>query len=340
MSQSSGRGDAEDTMERRVPGSRLKLWLLLGANRWLLTGVVLGGLFAVFLVLGALDPAPLRAAAGSKDPVETLFQALLTAIVTGVTLVVTINQLVLSQELGAVGDQRERMEGAVSFRRDVESVLDRPVGPADPSSFLRAIVEESATRGQRLTAAAENVEDEELRDRIGAFVEGLRENATEVSGRLDDARFGTFEVMSAALDYNYSEKIHEARRLRRGQPERLTEDAGDALEAVVEVLELYAPAREHFKTLYFQWELINLSRAVLYAAVPALAVTAAMILYVDNPATITGRTLGVDHLVWLVSGAAVVALAPFVLLLSYILRITTVAKRTLAIGPFVLRTTD
>jgi len=35
-----------------------------------------------------------------------------------------------------------------------------------------------------------------------------------------------------------------------------------------------------------------------------------------------------------------VSLVPFAILLSYILRIITVTKRTLSIGPFILRETD
>jgi len=41
-----------------------------------------------------------------------------------------------------------------------------------------------------------------------------------------------------------------------------------------------------------------------------------------------------------VVSAATVAVAPFAILLAYILRIATVTKRTLAIGPFVLRHMD
>jgi len=63
------------------------------------------------------------------------------------------------------------------------------------------------------------------------------------------------------------------------------------------------------------------------------------VIYVDADA-ISGVTLGVDHLVWLVSAMTTAALAPFMLLLSYVLRIATVAKRTLAVGPFILRDTD
>jgi hypothetical protein len=142
------------------------------------------------------------------------------------------------------------------------------------------------------------------------------------------------------LNYNYSLKIYEGRRLAHEHEDDLPDEAVDALDAVVKALEAFGVAREHVKTLYFEWELIDLSRVMAYTAVPALLVSAAAILYLDDPAAVPGTTLGVADLVWVVSAAITVALAPFALLLSYVLRLATVAKRTLAIGPFVLRSTD
>ena len=325
-----------DRMRGRIGGSRLKVWLLLAASRRLVVAGLLAALFLAFVALGTLDPVGLRTAMARGDPIETLFQALLTAIITGVTLVVTINQLVLSQELGAVGDQRERMEGAMAFRRAVEDVIDEPVAPAEPAAFLGALVEATGERAGTLTDAAEAGLDPEHRDRVQSYAESLTEHAATVADRLEGARFGRFEVVFAALDYNYSWKIYEARRLREA-----VDDSGvvEAFEDVIEALQLFGPAREHVKTLYFQWELIDLSRAVIYAAAPALVVATGMVLYVDAGA-VPGATLGVDNLVWLSSAAATVALAPFAVLVAYILRIATVTKRTLAIGPFVLRETD
>jgi hypothetical protein len=49
---------------------------------------------------------------------------------------------------------------------------------------------------------------------------------------------------------------------------------------------------------------------------------------------------GVRPLVVVVSAGVAVSLLPFAFLLSYILRIVTVTKRTLSIGPFILRETD
>jgi hypothetical protein len=146
--------------------------------------------------------------------------------------------------------------------------------------------------------------------------------------------------LSAALDFNYSWKIYEAQRLMGEHESVLSSEALDALDALVETLRFFGPAREHIKTLYFQWELVNLSRGILLSAVPALVVSIGGVLYLDNPATITGTFLGIDALIWVVVVATTISLVPFMVLFSYVLRIATVAKRTLSIGPFILRPTD
>jgi hypothetical protein len=330
-------------MRERAEASTWKLWVLLEANRWVLTGALLAAVFAAMVVIGVLDPSPLQEAVATSDPVDTLFQAYVTAIVTGVTLVVTLNQLVLSQELGPVGNQRDQMEESLAFRRDVEDLLDEPASPAEPTTFLQALVEETCARAEALADAAADSPDAELRRRTRDYVDGLTENADAVTDRLDHAEFGTFDMLSAVLDFNYSWKLFQARRIRNEYAESATDEVDAAADDVVaafddidEVLAFFGPAREHFKTLYFQWELVNLSRAMLYAALPALVVASAMVVYYDARA-LPGATLGISNDVLATSAAVTVASTPFVLLLSYILRIATVAKRTLAIGPFVLR---
>ncbi|WP_458209648.1 hypothetical protein [Haladaptatus sp. NG-SE-30] len=338
MGESDGSAQPGDTMRERVDESRVKLWVLMEANRWVVAGGVLVAFFLTLLVLGIADPSPLEQYIGPSDPVDTLFQGFVGAIITGVTLVVTLNQLVLSQELGPVGDQRSRMEGAMEFRRDVEDVLDLQTAPPEPASFMQALIEETKERGHDLADAVEESRDEELKEQIRSYVDGLTENADEVSGTLENTQFGTFDVLSAILNFNYSWKIFLARKIRNGHQDALTDEVDEAFDDIIESLNFFGPSREHFKTLYFQWELVNLSRAMLYTSVPALVVTVAMILYFDAKA-IPGTTLGISNDVLVVSLATTIAVVPFVILLSYILRIATVAKRTLSIGPFILRET-
>jgi|GEM_PF-51404 len=330
----------------RGRGDRLKRWVLMDANRWAVAGLVLAIVFVGLAVLVAIDPVPLEAALVDSDPVETLFQGLLTAIVTGVTLVVTINQVVLSQELGPAGDQRERIEGALAFRDRVAEHLDVPVSPPEPSAFLSALLEVSADRARELRDAAADCPDAEARAAVESHAEELIANATVVAGQLEGAQFGTFDVLQVALGYNYSLKLYEAKRLQRTYgaeaPEGeqvLDPEAAAALTDLIELLEAFGPAREHVKTLYFQWSLVDLSRAMLYSAVPALVVTIGAILTLGDGGTVAGSTLGVANGSWVVVLAATIALAPFALLVAFVLRIATVAQQTLAIGPFVLRET-
>jgi hypothetical protein len=70
--------------------------------------------------------------------------------------------------------------------------------------------------------------------------------------------------------------------------------------------------------------------------VPALVVAGGMLAFVGS-GPIAGTTLGVANVLWLVGAAFTVSLLPFLLLVAYIARIATIAKRTLAIGPIILR---
>jgi hypothetical protein len=337
-SDDGNRASPSNRMSERVAGGRFGSWLLMRANREVVAALFVFVVFVALAGLSLIDPVALRITTASADPVETLFQALTGAIITGVTLVVTLTQLVLSQELGPVGDQRERMEGAMAFREDAEETLGVPVAPPEPSAFLRALLAASQERAQELADAATGESDGHAAAR--RYASGVIQNAKQVQGELEDAQFGTFDVIGAALDYNYSWKIYEARKLRSEHGEALAGDAFAAIDALLDVLRLFGPAREHFKTLYFEWDLVNLSRAMIYSAIPALVVAIGSVLFLGSPQHVVSTTLGVHDLAWVVSAAVAVAVVPFGLLLSYMLRIATVAQHTLAIGPFVLRETD
>ncbi|WP_254763255.1 hypothetical protein [Natrinema marinum] len=325
-----------DTMAQRSDAPTLKQRLLLDTSRWLIAAGLMLFVFGGLLVAARFSPVSLRLLVQTGDPIETAFQALVTALITGVTLVVTINSLVLSQELGAVEDQRERLEGAMDFREDVESSIDAPISPPEPASFLQAIVAASQERANGFRSAVAESHDETFVDRVDDFVDNLTSHADSIRDELEAAQFGTYDVLKAALDYNYSWKIFRLRRIEDAHADAFDDETGDRYDELLETLELFGLAREHFKTLYFQWELINLSRAMMYVAVPALVVTLSMLFFFDASA-VSGTLLGTDALVWVVALAVTVAVTPFLLLIAFILRIATVAKRTLAIGPFILR---
>jgi hypothetical protein len=335
MSDSSPAGES---MGKRVGGSTLKMWLLMRASRWLLTAAVLLGLFLVFVALSLLDFGSLREIARTQNGLRWLFSPLIGGVITGTAIVVTINQLVLAQELGAVGDQRNRMENAMQFREDVENAVDIETSSPEPHLFLADLLGGIEAQADRLQELIRDESDRELERQVTEYVEGLTDNVRPVKTALEQSQFGTFDVVWHALKFNYSLKIHRARQLRDEHASALSDTTVEAFDDTIEALAFFAPAREHFKTLYFQWELISLSRAMLYTSVPALLVMGTIITTVDAT-SVPGQTLGVDNLVLLTSFGFTVGIAPFVVFIVYILRIVTVAKRTLAMGPFVLRET-
>ncbi|MFC7216282.1 hypothetical protein ACFQO4_19675 [Saliphagus sp. GCM10025334] len=324
-----------NTMRERSGESRIKLWVLLRANRLLVSLVLTSAVFVVFVIAVAVLYPPFSRQIESGDMIDTMFSTMITVIVTGTTLVVTIGQLVLSQENGPLGDQRERMASSMDFRDFTEELIGSP-SPADPSEFLRQIIGVTAQRTTALRDSIGKNDDENLREEVDEFAESVTGNADTVRDQLEGAQFGSFDVLFAALNFNYSWKIFQVERLANEYEESLGEEEHSLLDDLKTALSLFGPAREHIKTLYFQWALINLSQLILYAAVPALAIAGIMIAIVDA-GTFPGNTLGFDHIVLVVGGAFAVTLVPFMLFVSYVLRIVTIAKRTLAIEPLILR---
>lgn len=328
-----------DTMRERVGESRLKIWFLITANRWFVTVVFLLLAYVPLLLLHIFGPSSIRKLVTTTGA-TSLFGSVVIALVTSITLVLSIAQFVLSQEIGPLGVQRERMSNETEFRREVEDTAGMNVAPAEPSRFLQTLIETADERTRTLRdTVTEGPNADELQE-IESFADGLIEHSQVVSGELTNTDFGSFEVLLPVLNYNYSWKIYAARNLKAKYAESLSSDAKESFDDLIETLRFFGPAREHFKTLYVQWEIISISRGVLYSAMPALAVAAYMMLTFDAAQLFGDQVFGLDIGYLVISGLYVLTLVPFAVVLAYILRVLTVMKRTLAIGPFVLRETE
>lgn len=324
-----------NTMRERADESRLKLWVLLSANRLLITAALAAVVFGSFVALGEFVVPGFAANLQTGDTKATIFSTMLGAIITGTTLVVTISQLVISQENGPLGDQHERMSNTMDVREYAGRRFDEPT-PVDPSAFLRKLVDETNRLAEALRDAVSGADDDALRQEVDEFTDSVTGNADAVGDQLEGATFGTFGVLFAALNFNYGWKIFQAERLAHEHADSIDDETETLLAELRSTLAMFGPAREHIKTLYFQWALIDLSQLIIYAAIPAIVVAAGMLGFFGS-GPVPGVTLGASNVLWLVAGAFTVALLPFLLLVAYIARIATVAKRTLAIGPIILR---
>lgn len=327
-----------NTMRERADESRIKLWLMLGANRLFVTALLAVAVFVAFVVIGTILYPSFQADVQGGDTIETIFSTMLGAIITGTTLVLTISQLVISQENGPLGDQRERMSNTMDFREYTEELIGDPA-PADPSAFLREIVNAAERRASAFRDAVTDKDNDQLRGEADEFTDSLTGNANEVREELDGAQFGSFDVLFAALNFNYGWKIFQVERMANDHAEDLTDEEETLLDELKMSLSMFGPAREHIKTLYFEWALLDLSQLILYTSVPALVVAGSMLAFLGG-SSISGTTIGISNLLWVVCGALTVTTLPFLLLLTYIARVATVAKRTLAIGPLILRSSQ
>jgi hypothetical protein len=336
MSESDGEGiSTANTMRERAGESRIKLRFLLRSNRLVVTAGLALAVFSLFILAGAFVYPDFASQLRGSDTLETMFSTMISVVVTGTTLVVTINQLVLSQETGPLGDQRKRMSDAMDFRTYVSELMGKTT-PSDPSAFLQEIVDVGEDRARELRESVANSDNDDLRHEVDEFVDSVTGNAETVKDELDGAAFGSFDVLFAALDFNYSYKIFQVERLSEEYEDDLTDDQRMAFDDLRTALAMFGPAREHIKTLYFQWALVDLSQLILYAAVPALIVAGSMLAFAGST-TFSGATFGVANVLWVTGVAFTVTLVPFLLFTSYVLRIATIAKRTLAIGPLILR---
>jgi len=325
-------------MRERADAGRLKMWFLLTGNRLAVAAVILLVGWAILVALAVVGPSSMRKLV-TTQLAGGLFSSVLIAVVTTVTLVLTVSQLILSEEIRPLGEERAEMDEELTFKQNVEEFISGPVSPPGPASFAQELVEAVRANVRELEAAVEESPSDEGVAEIRRFAETVEDHSDAVAERLEDREFGGFQVLEPVLDYNYAWKLFAARDLRNTYADAHGDDVEAAFAGVVGALGLFGPAREFFKSLYFQWEIIDVSRTVLYSSIPPLAIVSYMNLAFD-PSAVPGWWFGLSGAFLFTSLAFGVALSPFAVLLAYLLRVLTVVRRTLAVGPFILRDTE
>lgn len=317
---------------------RVKRWFLLDANRNATAGLLLVGGFVVIVLVGSFGPVSVEAFLTEGVSPGTVLVELLKAIVSVVVIVLSINQLVLSPGLGPVGEQQERYEQSIDLRERVEDSTGIEVSPASPAAFLAVLLNAIVDQAEQIAEIAPSVGDSDLREQSDEFTNTVIGEAEIVSDVLSSSRFGTFEVISAALRFAISEKVRSLRRLQQSDDESLPDPLAAAFDEMNDLLELYAVAREYLKTVYIREEYISLSEGLLYTGLPAIIV-AFLASQIYAPSVFPGEFFGVEKRLLFVSAAVMVSLTPFVVLISYVFRLAAMSRSTLFVGPFDARET-
>ncbi|WP_339105319.1 hypothetical protein [Haloterrigena salinisoli] len=319
-----------DLVHERLRESPVKRWLLLDGNRYVITGLFSVVVFTACASIGVAGYVPVT----DPDTATTLVAAVVGGTLPFITIVLAINQLVLSQELGWPGDLSDRFEEMATFRREIETLTDTPVSPAAPADFLQLVVDTVVERTERLEAVAERMTDPDRAAVIGEFIEAVETEGELVSASLEDSDFGTFETLSAVLGHFNGAHLYAARQIRAHYADALSEADLETLDDLVELLGQLAIARQTFKTLYMQYELAHLSKVLLVVGFPTLLGGGIFMMTYSTIIEAVGST---GILVLVVSTVVTFVFLPFTVLLVYTFRIASIASRTADFGPFVPR---
>ncbi|QLK25226.2 hypothetical protein HYG81_14155 [Natrinema zhouii] len=312
--------------ESETETGRLKQWLLLDGNRFAIAASIAATFGAASLLLSISGLAPIADA----QPLFYAFSGLISGNFTLITVVVSINQLLLSQELKSPGELESEIQQTVDYREEVEAVSNR-TAPAEPSGFLRLVVESARRDAQRLGGTTVGSLPADTRDEIDEIVTELTDEFDRIDGLVEESDSGIFNTLSTTLETNFAHEIQRLETARRAHGDEIPAKTDDAIDDLLDRLREMDIARQYFKSVYLQVELSRLSRYLFYAGVPAVG-TAIAALFVMTVAS--GPPFGRPVRAVLFPLAIAVGVFPLTLLLSYILRTATVTERTAAITPF------
>lgn len=301
-------------------------WILLTGDRTIVGFGIAGALGAFFAVLVGLGGVPLL----DTQALFYAYSGLIAGNLTLVTVVVSVNQLLLSRELQTPGELQSQIENVVEYRTDVEEATGE-VAPVKPLGFLRLLVEATREESQRLGGFAKDGVITSGHEEIEEVVTTITDQMDEIDSLLTDSDADTFSVLSVMLETNYAPQINRLRTIRAEHEADLADVVHEAIDDLIDRLRDVDVARQYFKSIYLQQELASLSRLLLYAGLPAVAVAIAALLVLTVPPSTPEFVIDLRILLPV---TLTIGLAPLAILCSFILRTATVTNLTAATLPF------
>lgn len=160
-------------------------YLLATGILLLMTGVVLIPDLTRFIIQNA-------------TPLTYMASALITGNVTLITVVVAINQVILSKELESPGSLRDEIERTAEYR---QAALDQETAPTNPSDFLHRLLQQTRQHTlsleEFLPRTTDGVSDPLLTD--------LPNHCKQVSDQLEPASDNLSDVVVPILGIDYSD---------------------------------------------------------------------------------------------------------------------------------------
>jgi hypothetical protein len=300
--------------------NRFGRWVVPTGNRYAVAICVLGFISVIlsFPWLGTVLQ--------DSSPLLYLYSALIGGNITLVTIVVSINQLVLSRDFDPPSVLRSEIRETAAYRREATA---QPSVPTEPSAFLLRAIQQLHQHALILRGI-EAPNNSQLHDEIDRLVTTLTNHSNRVIERLSGGSSELSDVVLAIVRTRYVDRMQDVQRIQSVYRGDLSEEENDELDETIIYLEHLDIARHYFLTIFIQRELSKLSRVLLYTGIPAVAISMAMLVHLTGfrqPPSATIVMFG------LVVGTGTVGLLPLSLLASFVARIALVAQYV-SITPF------
>ncbi|MCU4924955.1 hypothetical protein OB905_03005 [Halobacteria archaeon AArc-dxtr1] len=319
----------------RSDENRVTRWILFDGSRERVAAALLGFVFVALLAMGAVWPIEFQELVGETTVVQTVFNTLLSGTILLVSIVVSIAAVGISQELTSLGTQEERVETIIAFQEQIEEGDVVDVSPARPGQFMAVVLHSMEERAENLQAV-DSVASEACQAEIDRLQEDIQTNTDEVLTTMERVPKGSTDELLTGLNYDSSWQLYQSRRILSKYGEELSDEQQAVIEDLVDLLKKLMVSREYFKTLYYKLELSDLSTTLLTVSLPIILVISYVLLALDTGLFPNVTVLGYSPLTIFISFTYTVALAPYAVLTSYVLRAANVTRRTPEEGPFVL----
>ncbi|MFB6139617.1 MAG: hypothetical protein ABEJ26_04185 [Halosimplex sp.] len=297
-----------------------------------------GNRLAVAAIVYALTAAvvvavdPFRAVTGrNAAPLYYAYSALIGGNLNLLTIVVSVNQLVLTRELESPGKFERELDSIRELREDVGETIEEEYAPTTPEAFVRDLldaVDEQADAVDRIARGASG----DLTSDVGELVEGLRADLDRARGSLDE-RVPVVELIVALTRIDVTGAHRSACRLRDEYADELSADEREALSELARQVRLLVVTREHVQQLFSRKDLSNLSRVLLaVGTVVEALLLAALLAFVG----LVGVGPFAPFSAPVVYASVAVGLVPLALVFAYVVRSATIAYRTASTTQFVV----
>lgn len=303
-------------------------WMVLLGNRLVVSSLLtlLFGISVTYLV------ATETVTVDTSTSLLYVFQGLVTGNLTLITIVLSVNQLVLSREFNAPDELENRIRHVIDYRDSVRKTTNDVSIPITPTDFLEVLLVGIHDSALELREAGREYDEERLTNDIDTVVSDIITRTDRACSALEGSRMDVFSALAVALEINLSRELRDVREIRSAIDEDDAQELGEKLQNVAEGLKQVDVARQYFKSLYIQSELARFSRLLLYVGIPAVGSGVLLLTtYAGVPDPAFGSVLTV-----LVPVVITLSFAPLALLFAFILRASIVAQRTVAVTPFTM----